>query len=60
MVNVLGDAIGAGIVEHLSRDELNEADQSNMEKGESDGLELIEQPEERYTAKDPDQITSNL
>ncbi|KAJ7390273.1 Excitatory amino acid transporter 2 [Desmophyllum pertusum] len=60
VVNVLGDAIGAGIVEHLSRDELNEADQSNMEKGESDGLELIEQPEERYTAKDPDQITSNL
>ncbi|XP_078379054.1 excitatory amino acid transporter 1-like [Oculina patagonica] len=64
VVNVLGDAIGAGIVEHLSRDELKEADKSNMEEGQGDrdSIELIDKPaaEERYTPKDPDQIVSNL
>ena len=56
MVNVLGDAIGAGIVEHLSRDELMNADQSKMEEGGVDGevIELIESPQEKYTRKDPD------
>ena len=33
VVNVLGDAIGAGIVGHLSRDELKNADQADMEEG---------------------------
>jgi len=58
VVNVLGDAIGAGIVDHLSRDELMNADQSKMEEGEVrvDGevIELIDSPRERYTRKDPD------
>ena len=58
MVNVLGDAIGAGIVDHLSRDELMNADQSKMEEGgvREDGevIELIDPPQERYTRKDPD------
>ena len=58
MVNVLGDAIGAGIVEHLSRDELMNADQSKMEEGgegvDGEVVELIETPQERYTRKDPD------
>ena len=58
MVNVLGDAIGAGIVEHLSRDELMNADQSKMEDGgegvDGEVVELIETPQERYTRKDSD------
>lgn len=58
MVNVLGDAIGAGIVDHLSRDELIDADQSKMEEGgqgvDGEVIELIEAPQERYTRKDPD------
>lgn len=66
MVNVLGDAIGAGIVEHLSRDELEAADKSKMEEGEGqvegDAIELVDKPaaEERYTPKNPDNIVSNL
>lgn len=55
-VNVLGDAIGAGIVEHLSREELREADLANMEQGEGEGLELLE----KYTPKDPDQVISGV
>ena len=58
MVNVLGDAIGAGIVEHLSRDELMNADQSKLEEGgegvDGEVIELTETPPERYTRKDPD------
>ncbi|KAJ7328121.1 Excitatory amino acid transporter 2 [Desmophyllum pertusum] len=59
VVNVLGDAIGAGIVEHLSRDELKEADQAKMEEGEKDGegTELIKKPD---TSRDPDQIVSHI
>ena len=58
VLNVLGDAIGAGIVEHLSRDELREADQSKMEEGEKEGegTELIQKPEGR----DADQMVSNI
>lgn len=65
VVNVLGDAIGAGIVEHLSRDELEAADKSKMEEGEGqvegDAIELVDKPatEGRYTPKDPDHIVSN-
>lgn len=49
--------MGAGIVAHLSRDELKEADQSKMEEGdkEGEGTELIKKSEE-----DPDQIVSNI
>lgn len=58
MVNVLGDAIGAGIVEHLSRDELMNADQSKMEEGgegvDGEAIELMETPQGKYTPKDPD------
>lgn len=58
MVNVLGDAIGAGIVDHLSRDELMNADQSKIEEGgegvDGEATELTETPQERYTRKDPD------
>ena len=56
VVNVLGDAIGAGIVEHLSRDELKAADQENMEQGEVEDMELIE----KYTPKDPDHIVTGI
>lgn len=52
VVNVLGDAIGAGIVAHLSRDELREADEAN--KG--DDQELLE----KYRPKDPDMVVSGL
>lgn len=54
-VNVLGDAIGAGIVAHMSRDELREADEANMEMGREDG-DLIE----KYTAKDPDEAVTGV
>ena len=49
--------MGAGIVAHLSRDELKEADQSKMEEGdkEEEGTELIKKPDD-----DPDQIVSNI
>ena len=62
MLNVLGDAIGAGIVAHLSRDELKDADQSKMEEGERDGegTELIKKIDERDASKNPDQIVSNI
>lgn len=55
-VNVLGDAIGAGIVEHLSRDELREADETQMEQGREDGNELLE----KYTPKDPDHAFASI
>lgn len=57
VLNILGDAVGAGIVAHLSRDELKEADQSKMEEGdkEGEGTELIKKPE-----NDPEQIMSNI
>ena len=35
MINVLGDAYGAGIVEHLSRDDLAKADVLEREKLEA-------------------------
>lgn len=35
MINVLGDAYGAGIVEHLSRDDLAKADILEKEKLEA-------------------------
>ena len=58
VVNVLGDAIGAGIVEHLSRDELMNADQSKMEEGgegvDGEAIELMETSQGKYTRKDPD------
>ena len=53
MVNVLGDAIGAGIVAHLSRDELREADEANKL---GDDQELLE----KYRPKDPDMVVSGL
>lgn len=52
VVNVLGDAIGAGIVAHLSRDELREADEANI----GDDQELLE----KYRPKDPDMVVSGL
>ena len=57
VLNVLGDAVGAGIVAHLSRDELKEADQSKMEEGdkEGEGTELIKKANDN-----PDQIVSNI
>ena len=51
-VNVLGDAIGAGIVYHLSKKELEEMDQHENEttmvneknlNGKTDGIELTNQ-----------------
>lgn len=58
MVNVLGDAIGAGIVEHLSRDELMNADQLKMEESgegvDGEAIELMETSQGKYTRKDPD------
>ena len=56
MTNVLGDAIGAGIVEHMSRDELREADLANMEQGEGEDNALIE----KYTPKDPGQVMTGV
>lgn len=57
VVNVLGDAIGAGIVGHLSRDELKNADQADMEEGGQgdEKHELLVPSEGRYVKKDPDQ-----
>ena len=54
-MNVIGDAIGAGIVAHLSQDELREADQANMTMGREDE-KLIE----KYTAKDPDEVVTGV
>lgn len=57
VVNILGDAIGAGIVGHLSRDELKNADQADMEEGGQgdEKHELLVPSEGRYVKKDPDQ-----
>ena len=33
VVNVVGDAMGTGIIQHLSRDELNEAEEINNNPG---------------------------
>ena len=54
-VNVLGDAIGAGIVAHLSRDELREADEADKD-GVGDDNELLE----KYRPRDPDMVFSGL
>lgn len=54
-MNVLGDAIGAGIVAHLSRDELLAADMADMEQGEA-GDQLME----KYIAKDPDEVITGV
>ena len=42
-VNVLGDAIGAGIVYHLSKAELDKMDQMGPETTNNDGIELTHQ-----------------
>ena len=42
-VNVLGDAIGAGIVYHLSKKELEEMDQVGHETTNNDGTEFSHQ-----------------
>ena len=42
-VNVLGDAIGAGIVYHLSKKELEKMDQVGSETTNNDGIELSNQ-----------------
>ena len=55
VVNVLGDAIGAGIVAHLSRDELREADEANKD-GVGEDNELLE----KYRPRDPDMVVSGL
>lgn len=54
-VNVLGDAIGAGIVAHLSRDELLAADMADLEQGEA-GDQLIA----KYPAKDPYEVITGV
>lgn len=51
-VNVVGDAYGAGIVEHLSRNDLMSMDYSARE----DGVPM--EPFERYTPKNED--TNNV
>ena len=47
-VNVVGDAYGAGIVEHLSRNDLMSMDYSAREEG------IPLEPFERYTPKNED------
>ena len=42
-VNVLGDAIGAGIVYHLSKKELENMDQMGPETTNNDAIELTHQ-----------------
>lgn len=42
MINVLGDAYGAGIVEHLSRGDLAKADLLEQERLEIGGVEETE------------------
>jgi len=42
-VNVLGDAIGAGIVYHLSKGELDKMDQIGPETTNNEGIELTHQ-----------------
>ena len=56
VVNVLGDAIGSGIVHHLSRDELRKADQRILESDRGT-FELLDGPQGRYTAKKPDETS---
>ncbi|KAK3699457.1 hypothetical protein QZH41_018614 [Actinostola sp. cb2023] len=48
MVNIMGDAYGAGIVEHLSRDDLMLMDHVANEEGNPIALA------DRYTSKDPE------
>lgn len=60
--NVLGDSIGAGIVEHLSRHELRSADaeigNSVVEENETKkSYQLISQESESENAKIPDSET---
>ncbi|XP_011502212.1 PREDICTED: excitatory amino acid transporter-like [Ceratosolen solmsi marchali] len=43
-INVLGDGFGAGIVYHLSKDELNKIDDHKQ----MDGLEIVKVPEHSY------------
>lgn len=43
-------------MEHLSRDELREADRIKIEEGEGEGNTLIE----KYTPKDPDQVVTGV
>lgn len=40
-INVLGDSFGAGIVEHLSRNDLEEFDRLNIEDGDSTEMSTI-------------------
>lgn len=55
MVNIFGDAIGAGIIDHLSRDDLLMADEDHG--GEADGPGHLH---ERYTPIDRAIIDSRV
>ena len=52
-VNVLGDSFGAGIVEHLSQDDLMSMDYAAREDG------TAMEPVPRFTPKNPDDIISS-
>ena len=41
-INVIGDSIGAGIVNHLSQGELDEMDQDGVETGGEESLPLTQ------------------
>ena len=56
VVNVFGDAVGAGIVAHLSRDDLPLADINYNE----DSRPLHELLQERYTPRNPDVASSGV
>ncbi|XP_062310930.1 solute carrier family 1 member 3a [Osmerus eperlanus] len=61
MTNVLGDSIGAGIVEHLSRNELKdpEAGNSVVEEANKKPYQLINQ-ENDYENQKPDNSETNM
>ena len=56
VVNVFGDAVGAGIVAHLSRDDLLLTDINDSE----DSRPLHELLQERYTPRNPDVASSGV
>lgn len=55
-VNVLGDSIGAGVVEHLSRDDLRKYDNCNGAADDTHPLSNQEKPDQ----PDEDVVTSAL